>query len=261
MKETEINPHLKSAVVALSGGMDSTGLLLHLLRFNRQVFALSFNYGQKHSIELEKLTKNIEFLKEGGHKIFHHIIDISFMGDLFDSALLKDNSQDIPEGHYEDENMKQTVVPNRNAIFSSFLYGYAISLVKKIEAFPIEIALGVHSGDHTIYPDCRPEFFKVLDKAFKLGNWDSDKVLMYLPYVELNKFGILKDIQNSCDDLRIDFNSILRNTNTCYNPNAKGESCGKCGSCNERLEAFSKLNIVDPIEYVNPCLNFPLKDI
>lgn len=256
----EINSKQKSCVLALSGGMDSTGLLLHMLRYNRQVFALSFNYGQRHSIEIERLIKNISYLKELGYPIFHKIVDISFIGDLFNSVLL-DKSKDIPTGHYEDENMKQTVVPNRNAIFSSFLYGYAISLVSKIEVHPIEIALGVHSGDHTIYPDCRPSFYKLLSEAFKEGNWDSDKVCFYLPYSDLNKYGILKDIEKSCNDMRIDFDTILKNTNTCYSPNTEGKSCGKCGSCNERLEAFTKLNRIDPIEYLDPCLNFPFKNI
>lgn len=239
---------MNDVVISLSGGMDSTGLLIKLLNEKRKIYALSFFYGQKHSIELEKLKQNIKYLKEKGFSLEHNIIDLSSIMRLFYSALI-DKDFKVPEGNYVDENMKQTVVPNRNAIFSSLIFGYALSLATK-ENKNIDIALGVHSGDHVIYPDCRPEFYEAIEKTFKMGNWDSEKVNYYLPYMKEDKFFILTSSIKNCDDLGLDFTIIFSNTNTCYAPNDKGESCGKCGSCSERLEAFKKLGIKDPVTYI-----------
>lgn len=103
---------------------------------------------------------------------------------------------------------------------------------------------------NSIYPDCRPEFHEAIDYAFKIGNWGSERVSSYLPYLKGDKFSILQDCMNCCSFLGLDFDTILRNTNTCYQPNTDGESCGKCGSCVERLEAFQKLGRKDPVQYV-----------
>lgn len=239
---------MNNAVLSISGGMDSTGLLLKLLKEKRKVYALSFYYGQKHSIELERLKANIKYLKEKGFEIEYNITDLSSVMRLYHSALTcKD--YEVPEGHYADDNMKQTVVPNRNAIFSSLVFGYALSIATKNNEY-IDIALGVHSGDHAIYPDCRIEFYNAIENAFKIGNWESEKVNYYLPYIDGDKYFILKDSQQSCDELGLDFNIIFKNTNTCYKPSESGKSCGKCGSCTERLEAFEKLNIKDPVVYI-----------
>jgi 7-cyano-7-deazaguanine synthase len=234
-------------VVSVSGGMDSTGLLIRLLSEGRKVNALSFYYGQKHSVELQRLEQNIMYLKEKNLIVEHKVIDLSSVMGLFHSALTSKDCN-VPEGHYADENMKQTVVPNRNAIFSSLVYGYALSIATK-NSSNIDIALGVHSGDHEIYPDCRPEFYDAIYKAFSIGNWESEKVNYYLPYMNENKYFILKDSINNCNKLGLDFNTIFTNTNTCYNPNDRGESCGRCGSCTERLEAFGLLSIKDPVSY------------
>ena len=145
--------------------------------------------------------------------------------------------------------MKSTVVENRNAIFSSILYSKALSWAN-ITQSSIRICLGTHSGDHTIYPDCRPEFHEALDYAFKIGNWGSERVSNYLPYLEGNKYSILLDCQKRSRELGLDFLFLLSNTNTCYQPDEQGICCGQCGSCIERLEAFQKLNIKDPVQYV-----------
>lgn len=234
-------------VVSLSGGMDSTGLLTRLLNEERRVYALSFYYGQKHSVELDRLKLNLSYLKEKGFNIEHNIVNLSSIMSLFHSALTE-KDYEVPEGHYEQENMKQTVVPNRNAIFSSLIFGYALSIATK-ENKNIDIALGVHSGDHSIYPDCRPEFYSAIENAFKIGNWESERVNYYLPYMNGDKYSILKDSQENCESLNLDFNTIFRNTNTCYKPDKDGYSCGKCGSCTERLEAFEKFGIKDPVLY------------
>lgn len=241
---------MKRAVVSVSGGMDSTGLLVHLLANDYKVTITNFNYGSKqNSVEFERLNKNIDYLRSKGFDIDFEEIDISSIMNKFYSSLTRKDIE-TPEGHYEEENMKVTVVPNRNAIFASIIYGLALS--KALETGDnVDICLGVHSGDHAIYPDCRPEFIDAIYKAFALGNWNSEKVKIYVPYLNGDKESILRDTVENCKKLNIDFNTILSNTLTCYKPNENGESCGKCGSCTERLEAFEKLGIKDPVKYVD----------
>ena len=240
----------KCAVMALSGGMDSTGLLMHLLADGHQVYALSYDYGQKHSLELDRAKANINYLKSKGITVSHRIVDLRSAMSVFHSALI-DDSMDIPEGHYEEEQMKQTVVPNRNAIFSSVLYGYALSIALKQDQ-EVKIALGVHSGDHEIYPDCRPEFYGALENAFQIGNWSSDKVSFYLPYIGGNKETILKDAEKCLDRLGLDFNTVFANTNTSYDPDDMGRSSGKSGADIERILAFHAVGRADPVPYVKP---------
>ena len=240
----------KCAVMALSGGMDSTGLLMHLLADGHEVHALSYDYGQKHSLELDRAKANINYLKSKGITVSHKIIDLRSAMSVFHSALT-DDSMAIPEGHYEEEQMKQTVVPNRNAIFSSVLYGYALSIALKKDQ-EVKIALGVHSGDHEIYPDCRPEFYGALENAFQIGNWSSDKVSFYLPYIGGDKETILRDSEKSLDKLGLDFNTVFANTNTSYDPDEMGRSSGKSGADVERILAFHAIGRADPVPYVKP---------
>ena len=237
------------AVMALSGGMDSTSLLLRLLREEYIVTCISYRYGQKHSIEIDKATENIQRLKSLGYQVNQKIIDLSSAMGSFHSALTEED-YDVPEGHYEEEQMKQTVVPNRNAIFSSILYGMALS-ISSTEDSDVVIALGVHSGDHAIYPDCRPEFYSALSAAFEIGNWDSERVRFELPYIDGDKSTILKDALHSCQTLGLDFDEILRSTITSYNPDELGRSSGKSGSDVERILAFHEIGRVDPIQYVD----------
>ena len=238
------------AVMALSGGMDSTSLLLRLLAEGYQVTCVSYRYGQKHLIEISKAIENIERLKMKGLPVEQKIIDLSSAMSSFHSALTNQGF-DIPEGHYEEEQMKQTVVPNRNAIFSSILYGMALS-VSSTQDSDVVIALGVHSGDHAIYPDCRPEFYDALSTAFSIGNWDSERVIFELPYIDGNKSTILKDALRSCEILDLDFDEIIGNTITSYNPDELGRSSGKSGADIERILAFHEIGRVDPIKYVEP---------
>lgn len=240
---------MKRAILSCSGGMDSTGLLIHLLANDYKVTIINFNYGSKQNgIEYQRITSNVEYLKSKGFDIDFERIDVSSIMSKFYSSLTRKDIE-TPEGHYADENMKLTVVPNRNAIFASIIYGLALSQAKET-GDDVKICLGIHSGDHTIYPDCRPAFIDALYKAFALGNWDSEKVDIYVPYLNGNKKTILEDTLSNCEKLGIDFNIVLSNTLTCYKPNEKGESCGKCGSCTERLEAFNMLGLKDPVKYV-----------
>ena len=239
---------LMRAVMALSGGMDSTALLCRLLADGYEVSCISYDYGQKHVVELERAKANIAYLSGNGISVEHRILDLSGVMGIFHSALTNDEI-DIPEGHYEENQMKTTVVPNRNAIFSSILYGYALSIATK-EDTDVIIALGVHSGDHAIYPDCRPEFYDSLGKSFALGNWDSERITFHLPYIDGDKGTILVDALESCNKLDIDFDTIFRNTNTSYNPDSKGRSSGTSGADVERILAFHAIGREDPVEYV-----------
>ena len=237
-------------VISLSGGMDSTGLLVNALARGCQVYGISFNYGQKHSLELDRLQANLAYLKEKEFDVPHTVVDLSVLGSLYNSALT-DLTWKVPEGHYEEENMKQTVVPNRNAIFASIAYGYALSLATRHDQ-QVSIALGVHAGDHAIYPDCRPEFYKVIHKAFVVGNWDSEKVDLYLPYLEGDKLSILRNAQESMAKLGLDFNTVFRNTSTSYDTDDQGRASGKTGSDVERILAFHELGVSDPVPYAEP---------
>ena len=239
----------KSAVISLSGGIDSTSLLLHLISKQFTVYSVSFDYGQKHKIEIDRAKKNINYLKENGYDINHNTVDITSCNKLLTSSLTSNNIE-VPEGFYDEKNMLSTVVPNRNAIFSSILYGYCLSISNKTSN-NISLSLGVHSGDHAIYPDCRIEFYEKIMDAFKVGNWNSKKVSLYIPYINLDKAAILKDALVSSEQLNINFDTIFENTITSYNPNKEGISSGKSGSDIERILAFDKIGRKDPIKYKN----------
>ena len=238
------------AVMALSGGMDSTCLLLRLLKEGHHVTALGIDYGQRHRRELELAQRNVTHLQALGHHVTFDLVDLRSAMATLDSSLTNHASV-MPEGHYAEEQMKQTVVPNRNAIFSSLLFATALSLSKE-HAGQARIALGVHSGDHAIYPDCRPEFYAAIEHAFKVGNWDAEHVNFDLPYLHKDKAGILADGLESCKALGLDFDEVLGNTLTSYAPDEQGRSLGTTGSDVERILAFHDIGRTDPIEYVKP---------
>ena len=239
------------AVLSCSGGLDSSCLLLKLLAEGKEVRCYSFDYGQKHRIELEKIKKNIAFLQSKGLPVTHQIVN---MVDVFSgntSSLVASTGKEIPHGHYADENMKSTVVPIRNVIFSAVVFSKAINWAVE-SGENVIISLGIHGGDHTIYPDCRPESREACEKAFKISDWNSDKVAYEAPFVNIDKGEVLAEGLRAMKTLGWsdeDRDEFLRNTHTCYDPDPEGRSCGKCGSCTERLEAFEKNGLTDPIEY------------
>jgi len=241
---------MKRAVLALSGGMDSTSLLIHLLSRGYEVRAISFNYNQKHHIELDRAEENILYLLQMGYRIPWMTVDPRQAMSGLGSALTTPGKS-VPEGHYEQENMIETVVPNRNAIFSSIIYAHALSWVNEVKE-PVEICLGIHSGDHQIYPDCRPEFRDALAEAFRIGNWGSEYVSYYTPYLAGNKTTILQDCLVNCERLGLDFDLVMKNTNTSYNPDFAGRASGKSGADIERIEAFLNIGRKDPVEYQQP---------
>jgi 7-cyano-7-deazaguanine synthase len=267
---------MKKAVLSLSGGMDSSSLLLHLLANGYEVTALGFDYGQKHKVELQRAMQLVQYLKFKEQPVTFQIITLNGLSTLLNSSLVT-GGDDVPEGHYEQDNMKETVVPNRNKIFSSLIQAVALSIATKGEKSEVEIAMGIHAGDHAIYPDCRQEFRDVDFEAFKIGNWDSELVDVTTPYLHENKFTILEDGQRSCDILGLDFNEVYKSTNTSYKPikittehkwfktddegNVYGDeqttvlekwySDYKSAASVERIEAFIKLGRPDPVEYAD----------
>lgn len=384
------NPNFEAnkVVISLSGGLDSTCLLLKLLADGKEVRAYSFKYGQKHQVELEKVQRNISLLQSMGLPVTHQIINLE---DVFsDSASsLHKGGEAIPHGMYDQDNMKSTVVENRNIIFSSIIYGKALSWANKTKE-NVYITQGIHAGDHcftgdtliftpnglkrvdelqigedvysfdgdnlkteitklqdiihkgtnntiykiqttsgsikltsehkvyvwddkvthkftkelqigdklinpqgfseitnieiiqyeepvavfdlsieknhnffagdngnilisnSIYPDCRPESQQMARELYKISNWGSERVDFIAPFVNIDKGEVLHEGLRAMKVLGFSedqMKEVLRNTHTCYDPNDKGESCGQCGSCTERIEAFVKNGMVDPVSY------------
>lgn len=236
-------------VISMSGGLDSTCLALHMLSQGKEVKAYAFDYGQKHNIELNRVKSCVRFLARKGLPISLQVINLR---DVFsDSQSSLTGNGDIPEGHYEDSNMKSTVVENRNVIFSSIIYGKALSWSKQTNS-NVEITLGIHAGDHTIYPDCTPESQEMARELFKISNWGSEKIDYVAPFVNNIKGEVLQAGIRAMESMEFsgkDVKYVLGHTHTCYSPNENGESCGKCGSCTERLEAFEFCGMKDPVKY------------
>ena len=276
----------KQAVLSLSGGMDSSSLLLHLLANDYEVTALGFDYGQKHKVELERATDLVAYLNanrlthtdhvEGGFieaypAVRHQIIKLDGLSQLLNSTLVE-GGKDVPEGHYEQDNMKDTVVPNRNKIFASLIQAVALSIATRpinedcSIGQEVAIAMGIHAGDHAIYPDCRQEFRDADFDAFIIGNWSAELVSVYTPYLEVNKFEILEDGLKACEQLGLDFDEVYKRTNTSYKPIFIKDSFDnegnviewgrwysdyKSAASVERIEAFIKLGRPDPVEYAD----------
>lgn len=216
---------MRKCVLIYSGGMDSFTLLNELQMGGYEVHALSFNYGQRHSKELTYAKAACD-----GLGITHKIVDVSSINQLMQGSSLTSDVA-VPEGHYEEESMKATVVPNRNMIFLSLATAYAVS----IEAG--EVFIGAHAGDHAIYPDCRPDFITMMSHVTRIANYRPVEILA--PYIYFTK----GQIAGIGKDLGIDYGQAW----TCYNGREK--ACGKCGACQERIEAMAEAEIIDPMEY------------
>lgn len=215
----------QKVVVIYSGGMDSYTVLHKAISAGHDVYALSFNYGQRHVRELECARQVCQELG-----INHKVVDISAINQILAGSSLTDNI-DVPEGHYAADNMKSTVVPNRNMILLSLAVGYAVSLNAQA------VYYGAHSGDHFIYPDCRPEFVQKMHDVCQIANYEPISIIS--PYLHESKIEILRDGLA----MGLDYSK----TWTCYN--GRTHACGKCGSCQERLEAFTLNQATDPLSY------------
>lgn len=216
----------KKVVVLVSGGMDSISALYHSHAIDQVLGALSFDYGSKHNHkEIPLAAFHCQRLS-----IPHRVISLDFVGQLFKSDLLKSGGA-IPDGHYEEQSMKQTVVPFRNGIMLSIAGGFAES----IEAQGLVIA--AHAGDHAIYPDCREDFMKAMADAVRLGTYAQIEILR--PFIRFTK----AEIARHGHDLGVDFSK----TWSCYKGGAI--HCGTCGTCVERREAFIIAGLPDPTTY------------
>ncbi len=215
-------------VVLCSGGMDSVTALYRARREHEVAAVVSFDYGAKHN------HREIPFAAEHARRFGarHEVIQLDFVNRLFASDLLESGGA-IPEGHYEAANMKQTVVPFRNAIMLSIACGFAESVGAD------GLVIAAHGGDHAIYPDCREDFMRAMGDAMRLGTYAGVKLLR--PFIALNKGQIAAEGAK----LGVDF----AHTWSCYKGGAV--HCGKCGTCVERREAFQQAGIPDPTIYAS----------
>ena len=213
-------------VLVYSGGLDSTVLLYHLIDLGYEVKCLSFDYDQRHKKEINyayDMCKNLN--------IPYRCVDLTEITDLIDNSS-QTGDIDVPHGHYEQENMKLTVVPNRNMIMLSIAIGHAINIGYD------KVAYGAHTAGHYIYPDCQPEFINAMREAS--SRCDEKYIRIFTPFDDFDKGAIVK--------LGIKLKVPFEFTWTCYE--GKDTACGKCGSCRERLEAFKNNNLTDPLVYV-----------
>ena len=214
------------ALVLFSGGLDSTVLAAQLLADGAETRLLSIDYGQRHAKELQQAEKIADALG-----LPHRILRLPDLGPLLGGSSLTDDQVELPEGHYAEESMKATVVPNRNMILLALAGGHALSI-----GFDT-IAYAAHAGDHTIYPDCRPEFADAMENALGLADWQN--LNLHRPFVNFSK----EELVRKGNEL----GAPLELTWSCYAGREK--HCGKCGTCVERKEAFALAKIEDPTEY------------
>jgi 7-cyano-7-deazaguanine synthase len=214
-------------VVLHSGGLDSTVLLAHCAHLGQSVISLGVNYGQRHARELSYAERACEVL--GIERV---VVDMSdSLGPHLSGSSLTDASVALPEGHYADESMKATVVPNRNMVLLSV--AGAVAVARGAGA----VAYAAHAGDHTIYPDCRPGFAAAMDTALSLCDWNP--VELWRPFIGMSKAQIVSH--------GIGVKAPMWATWSCYAGREK--HCGKCGTCCERIEAFELSGVKDPTEY------------
>lgn len=221
---------MTTVVTTLSGGLDSVTLAYALAADGHDLVALSFDYGQRHATELDRAAHCAERLAAE-----HHVVDLRSVGALLTGSALTDAAVAVPEGHYTDASMAATVVPNRNAIMLSVAVGVAVA--RGAEA----VATAVHAGDHTIYPDCRPEFIAAFEHEARVANegFIAEGFRVLAPFLHLRK----DEIVRRGAALGVPFEE----TWSCYQ--GGDLQCGRCGTCVERREAFELAGVPDPTPY------------
>lgn len=217
-------------IAIVSGGMDSVTMAWELAKAGHEIHMVSFDYNQRHAKELGYARKNANALG-----CPHTIVPVGFLGDMLSGSALTDRSVEVPEGHYADDNMRATVVPNRNSIMLNIATGIAIAQKAHY------VATGVHAGDHAVYPDCRPEFIESLTDTLLIANegFIDPEFEVYAPYVRIGKHDICK----RGDEIGVPWNE----TWSCYVGGT--DHCGRCGTCVERKEAFRLAEVSDPTIY------------
>jgi 7-cyano-7-deazaguanine synthase len=228
--EISSGPRPRHVVVIASGGLDSTVLAYWLAASGAELTLLSFDYGQRHRVELDHAADIASLLN-----CPHEIVDLAELGQLLTGSALTDSAVSVPDGYYTDESMSATIVPNRNAIMLDI--AVAVAIARKADA----VAFGAHAGDHAIYPDCRPEFVEQFARAARVANEGllSADFEIVAPFLAESK----ADIVRIGAELHVPF----ERTWSCYRG---GEvHCGTCGTCTERREAFAHNNIIDPTIY------------
>jgi 7-cyano-7-deazaguanine synthase len=219
-----------AAIVIISGGLDSTTLVYHLRARGSDVRMLSFDYGQRHRRELKCASRIAQHLQ-----LCHQVVDLRPVGALLSGSALTNPSMAIPDGHYTDESMRATVVPNRNALMLDVAVAVAVATGSDAVAF------GAHGGDHVIYPDCRPEFVAAFAASARLANdgFLPDGFRVLAPFLGLTKADIVR--------LGVDYGIPFEHTWSCYRGGER--HCGTCGTCTERREAFHLARVPDPTSY------------
>ncbi len=216
-----------SVVVLLSGGLDSTVLLGHMLAHGASVRGLSVMYGQRHLTEIEAAKRVARF-----YDVPHQIVDLGALAAVMRNSSQTDKSVPVPEGHYADESMKATIVPNRNMIL------LATAIAEAISCGFNAVAYAAHAGDHAIYPDCRPEFADAMKVAASLCHYTP--IYLMRPFITMTKKAIVQR--------GYAIGAPMHFTYSCYV--GKPEiHCGKCGTCVERKEAFALAGVTDPTSY------------
>lgn len=220
-----------NTIVICSGGMDSVTLAHKVAKEHTLLGLISFDYGQRHKKELAFAKQCADDLG-----VEHIVIDISHIGAMLSGSSLTDSNVDVPDGHYAQETMRITVVPNRNAIMLAIAYGVASA--RGADA----VGAAVHSGDHFIYPDCRPEFVRNFDAMQRCALKGVSDIALYTPFLDTDKGGIAA--QGAA--LGVPY----AKTWSCYKGGER--HCGRCGTCVERREAFHEAGVPDPTEYDDP---------
>lgn len=228
------NPSATSVVLA-SGGIDSTAAIAQQINLGRHVVALTINYGQRHTAELDAVIRIVQWYQHNSffNDVRHENVNLPGLGAVLDSTLTRPD-RPVPEGHYAAPSMAETIVPNRNMILLSIAAGLAESIGSD------RVVIGCHSGDHHIYPDCRPEFIRAAYMCVEAAT--NGKVQIIAPFVNDSKADIVS-LSNA-------LGAPLDLTWSCYQtPDGRRQHCGVCGTCNERKEAFILARVPDPTKY------------
>ena len=237
----------KIAVLSFSGGMDSSSLLFQILTEGYdKVYCYSFDYGQRHSIEIEKSQELVKALNDQGFDVNYQLINVRDVFSDSQSAIGANKAEEVPENEYNQENLKVTVVENRNVIFSAIIYGKALALSKKYNA-DVDILMGVHGNDNAVYMDCRPESVNMAKELYRISNYGSERIEYRAPFVDVTKSQVLKAGLEALAKLGLS-SDMYSHTSSCYNPQ-EGKACGKCATCLDRLKAFKEAGLQDPIPY------------